>query len=56
MAFVINKDKAVVNSVEVPMDYKTIMVNGRAYVPLTFLEKHMDYVFEYDKASNVLKN
>lgn len=55
MAFVINKDKAVVNSVEVPMDYKTIMVNGRAYVPLTFLEKHMDYVFEYDKASNVLK-
>jgi len=54
MAFVINKDKAVVNSVEVPMDYKTIMVNGRAYVPLTFLEKHMDYAFEYDKAANAL--
>lgn len=54
MAFVINRDKAVVNSKEVPMDYKTIMVKGRAYVPLTFLEKHMDYAFDYDKAANAL--
>ncbi|SHI41863.1 N-acetylmuramoyl-L-alanine amidase family protein [Lutispora thermophila] len=55
MAVTIDKNKAVVNSKEVPMDYKTIMVNGRAYVPLTFLEKYMDYAFNYDKNTNVLK-
>lgn len=55
MAFVINQDKAVVNSKEVGMDAKTIMVNGRAYVPLTFIEKQMDYEIAYDKASNKLE-
>lgn len=55
MAYVINKNTAVVNSKEVKMDCKTIMVNGRAYVPLTFLEKQMDYEFVYDKSSNKLE-
>lgn len=56
LSFTINKDKAVVNGKEEPMDYKTIMVNGRAYVPLTFLKKHMtDYNFYYDKEANALE-
>lgn len=55
MAFVINRNKAVVNSKEVGMDAKTIMVNGRAFVPLTFIEKHIDYEFFYDKAVNKLE-
>ena len=33
MSFKINSDKAVVKFEE-PMDFKTIMVKGRAYVPL----------------------
>jgi len=56
LSFTINKDKAVVNGKEEAMDYKTIMINGRAYVPLTFLKKHItDYSFYYDKETNVLE-
>ena len=56
MSFKINSDKAVVNGKEEPMDFKTIMVKGRAYVPLTFLKKYMtDYTFYYDKEANSLE-
>jgi N-acetylmuramoyl-L-alanine amidase len=54
MAFVINKDKAVVNGKDVKMDEKTIMVQGRAYVPLTFLEKTLEHEFKYNEAINSL--
>lgn len=54
MGFVIKKDKALVNGKEIQMDEKTLMEGGRAYVPLTFLEKTLDYEFKYNKTVNSL--
>lgn len=54
MIFVIKKDKALVNGKEIQMDEKTLMDGGRAYVPLTFFEKTLDYEFKYYKTANSL--
>lgn len=54
MVFVIKSDKAMVNDKEIKMDEKTIMDGGRAYVPLTFLEKTLEYEFKYYETANSL--
>ena len=54
LVFVINKDKAVINGKEVKMDEKALMLGGRAYISLSFLESTMEYSFKYDKDVNSL--
>lgn len=54
LVFIINKDKALVNGKEVKMDEKTLMLGGRAYVSLSFLESTMEYSFNHNKDVNSL--
>lgn len=54
LSFMINKDKAIVDGKELKMDEKTLMTGGRAYVSMTFLEKVMDYGFQYSEEAKKL--
>ena len=54
MTFLINSDKAIIDKKEVKMGVKTIMVEGRAYIPFSFLESTMGYSFKYNKEENSL--
>jgi len=50
---VIGSGNANVNGKSVKIDPAPILYNGRAYVPVSFIENNFDYEVTYDKAKNV---
>ncbi len=54
ISFINNKDKGTINGKEIKMDGKTLMIAGRFYVPMTFLEEAMEYSFKYNSSANNL--
>ncbi len=52
---VIGSGSGNVNGKSVKVDPAPILYNGRAYVPLTFIQNNFDYDTTYDKAKNIVK-
>ncbi len=48
----LNYNYSVINGKNVKIDAVPVMINEKAYVPLSFLQKNFDYSTTYDKAKN----
>ncbi len=51
---VIGSGNGFVNGKGVKIDPAPVLYNGRAYVPLTFIQNNFDYDVTYDKAKNIV--
>ncbi|HYF84545.1 MAG TPA: N-acetylmuramoyl-L-alanine amidase family protein [Clostridia bacterium] len=52
---VIGSGNGYVNGKSAKIDPAPLLYNGRAYVPITFIQNNFDYDVSYDKAKNIVK-
>lgn len=55
ISVVINNGYATINGKKTKLDSVPVLYNGRAYVPMTFIQNNFDYDVTYDKSKSVVQ-
>ena len=55
VSVVIDNEYATINGKKTKLDSVPVLYNGRAYVPMTFIQNNFDYDISYDKEKNTVQ-